>query len=150
MEDFGKGDNTDMFFSPANNFYYIPRQKFSPHVDMGSGDDAYVEFPARATGNDCYSAFPGPNDWYETVKLNYGVDPANGSKHFDPVPPTWFKMLNILRFWAARGVDAFRCDMAHMVPVEFWHWAIANVKAHYPEVKFIAEIYDVGLYRPYI
>lgn len=150
ISDFGIGDDSDMFFSPSNNFYYIPRQKFEPQVDMGSGEDAYVEFPAKATGNDCYTAFPGVNDWYDTVKLNYGVDPGNGGKHFDPVPPTWLKMLHILRYWAARGVDAFRCDMVHMVPVEFWHWAIANVKAHYPEVKFIAEIYDVGLYRPYI
>ena len=150
VEDFGAGDNNDMFFSPSNNFYYIPRQKFSPHVDMGVGDDAYVEFPARATGNDCYTAFPGACDWYDTIKLNYGVDPANGSKHFDPIPPTWLKMLSILRYWASHGVDAFRCDMVHMVPVEFWNWAIGNVKAHYPHIKFIAEIYDVALYRPYI
>lgn len=150
VEDFGKGDNEDMFFSPSNNFYYIPRQKFSPSVDMGSGADAYVEFPAKATGNDCYTAFPGACDWYDTVKLNYGVDPANGSKHFRPIPPTWLKMLNILRYWASKGVDAFRCDMVHMVPVEFWHWAIANVRAHYPHLLFIAEIYDVALYRPYI
>ncbi|MDE6160357.1 MAG: alpha-amylase family protein [Muribaculaceae bacterium] len=150
VEDFGVGDNEDMFFSPSNNFYYIPRQKFSPSVDMGSGSEAYLEFPAKATGNDCYTAFPGACDWYDTVKLNYGVDPANGSKHFRPVPPTWLKMLNILRYWAAKGVDAFRCDMVHMVPVEFWHWAIANVRAHYPHLLFIAEIYDVALYRPYI
>ena len=150
IDDFGAGDNTDMFFSPQNNFYYITRQAFAPHVDMGRGEGEYREFPAKATGNDCYSAFPGVNDWYDTVKLNYGVDPANGSKHFDPIPPTWFKMLHILRYWAARGVDAFRCDMVHMVPLEFWHWAIGNVKAEYPHVLFIAEIYDVSLYRPYI
>jgi len=150
VEDFGAGDNQDMFFSPYNNYYYIPRQKFSPEADMGCGDDAYIEFPARATGNDCYTAFPSVCDWYDTVKLNYGVDPANGSKHFDPIPSTWLKMLNILRYWAARGVDAFRCDMVHMVPVEFWHWAIADIKAHYPDILFIAEIYDVALYRTYI
>ena len=151
IEDLGAGDNTEMFFSPSNNFYYITRQQFSPvGVSLGTGDDAYVEFPARATGNDCYTAFPGVNDWYDTVKLNYGVDPWNGSKHFDPIPPTWLKMLHILRYWAAKGVDGFRCDMVHMVPLEFWHWAIRNVKAHYPHVIFIAEIYDVSLYRPYI
>ena len=150
VEDFGVGDDVDMFFSPRNNFYYIPRQRFEPSVDMGSGDDVYVEFPAKATGNDCYTAFPGVCDWYDTIKLNYGVDPGNGSRHFDPIPPTWFKMLNILRYWAARGVDAFRCDMVHMVPVEFWHWAIAAVREHYPHILFIAEIYDVALYRPYI
>jgi len=151
VEDLGHGDNTDWFFSPSNNFYYIPRQQFAPvDVDLGTGADAYVEFPARATGNDCFSAFPGRNDWYETAKLNYGVDPANGSKHFSPIPPTWFKMLHILRFWASKGVDGFRCDMAHMVPVEFWAWAIAAVKKDYPHVRFIAELYDVGIYRQYI
>lgn len=150
VEDFGATDNKDMFFSPANNFYYIPRQQFAPEADMGSGEDAYHEFPAKATGNDCFTAFPGRFDWYETAKLNYGVDPANGSKHFDPIPPTWFKMLNILNYWAAKGVDAFRCDMVHMVPVEFWHWAIKQVKSRYPHILFMAEIYDVALYRPYI
>lgn len=152
IEDLGRGDNRDMFFSPSNNFYYIPRQKFAPHeVDLGQGQpDAYTEFPARASGNDCFTAFPGKFDWYDTVKLNYGVDPWNGNKHFDPIPNTWMKMLHILRYWAGKGVDGFRCDMVHMVPLEFWRWAIPHVKAHYPQVIFIAEIYDLGLYRPYI
>lgn len=150
VKDLGADDNTGMFFSPDNNFYYITGQQFAPHVDLGQGNDAYVEYPAKATGNDCFNASPGRDDWYETVKLNYGVDPWNGSKHFDPVPNTWHKMLDILLFWAAKGVDAFRCDMAHMVPVEFWHWAISSVKAQYPSVEFIAEIYDVALYDSYI
>lgn len=149
--DLGTGDNTDMFFSPANNFYYITRQLFAPvDVDLGSGKKAYVEFPAKASGNDCYNAFPSRNDWYDTVKLNYGVDPANGSQHFDPIPPTWHKMLHILRYWAGKGVDGFRCDMVHMVPLEFWHWAISNIKARHPDIIFIAELYDIGLYRPFI
>ena len=68
---------------------------------------------------------PGVNDWYETVKLNYGVDIQNGrQKHFDPIPDTWVKMKDILLFWAGKKVDGFRCDMAEMVPVEFWAWAI--------------------------
>ena len=150
VRDLGEGDNDGMFFSQQNNFYYITRQQFAPHVDMGYGQDAYVEFPAKASGNDCFNAFPGPNDWYDTVKLNYGIDPADGSKHFDPIPDTWLKMLNILRFWASKGIDGFRCDMVHMVPLEFWHWAIPQVKQHYPSIVFIAEIYDVALYRPFI
>lgn len=149
--DLGAGDNTDMFFSPTNNFYYITRQQFAPSgVDLGDGKEAYTEFPAKASGNDCYNAFPSPNDWYDTVKLNYGVDPDNGSHHFDPIPPTWHKMLHILLFWAAKGVDGFRCDMVHMVPLEFWSWAIGNVKALYPNIIFIAELYDIELYRPFI
>ena len=150
IEDFGVNDNPNMMFTPNNNFYYITRQVFHPQFDLGSGKDAYFEFPAKATGNDCFSAFPSQNDWYETIKLNYGVDYGNGSRHFEPIPDTWFKMVNILRFWAAKGIDAFRCDMVFMVPVEFWGWAIPLVKEKYPDVKFIAEIYDVNLYRNYI
>ncbi len=150
IEDLGAGDDPTMFFSPFNNFYYITRQQFSPSFDLGSGDDAYVEFPAKASGNGCFTAFPGPNDWYETVKLNYGIDYGNGSHHFDPIPPTWMKMLHILRYWASKGVDGFRCDMAFMVPIEFWRWAIANVKERFPNVIFIAEIYDIHLYRDFI
>jgi len=151
VEDLGESDNPMMFFDPRNNFFYITGQEFAPNgVDLGSGKEAYHEFPARATGNDCYTASPNRDDWYETVKLNYGIDPWNGSRHFDPVPPTWNKMLDILKFWTSKGVDAFRCDMAQMVPVEFWHWAIAQIKEINPDIIFIAEIYDVGLYRSYI
>ncbi len=151
IADLGEGDNKEMFFDPGNNFYYITRQLFQPvDVNLGSGDDAYVEFPAKASGDDCYDAFPGRNNWYDTTKLNYGIDPWNGSRHFDPIPPTWYKMLNILRYWASKGVDGFRCDMAHMVPLEFWNWAIDNVHERFPHIIFIAEIYDVALYRPFI
>ena len=150
IEDFGACDNTDFFFSPANNFYYIPRQKFSPSIDLGSGEGSYYEFPAKASGNDCFNAFPSCNDWYETIKLNYGIDYGNHTTHFSPTPDTWFKMLHILRFWASKGVDGFRCDMAHMVPVDFWDWAIKSVKSRFPETIFIAELYDVAIYRDYI
>lgn len=151
VQDLGEGDNPMMFFDPRNNFYYLTGQEFSPQgVDLGQGDAAYYEFPARATGNDCFTASPGRDDWYETIKLNYGIDPWNGSMHFDPIPPTWHKMLNILKFWTGKGVDAFRCDMAHMVPVAFWHWAISQVKSINPDIIFIAEIYDVSLYHSYV
>lgn len=150
VEDFGSRDNTDMFFSPQNNYYYIPRQQWSPSIPLGEGEERYTEFPARATGNDCFSAYPSACDWYETVKLNYGYDPGDGSCHFNPIPDTWYKMLNIMRFWAAKKIDALRCDMVHMVPVEFWAWAIPQVKKDYPHILFIAEIYDVSLYRSYI
>lgn len=150
IEDFGVNDDNTYFFSPKNDFYYIPRQKFSPSIYLGEGENAYCEFPAKASGNDCFTAFPSQNDWYETVKLNYGVDYGDGSRHFEPIPPVWFKMLNILRYWASKGIDGFRCDMAFMVPTEFWKWAIPNVREKYPEILFIAEIYDVGLYREFI
>lgn len=150
IKDLGADDDNTLYFGRDNNFYYIPRQLFAPNIDLGSGKDAYSEFPAKATGNDCFTAFPGPYDWYETVKLNYGIDYGDGSHHFSPIPDTWLKMLHILRYWAAKGIDGFRCDMAHMVPLEFWKWAIPNVKEHFPHIIFIAEIYDVGLYRSFI
>ncbi|MBQ5724360.1 MAG: alpha-amylase, partial [Muribaculaceae bacterium] len=150
IDDFGVSDNCDMFFSPQNNYYYITRQQFCPSIDLGEGADRYVEFPAKATGNDCFNAFCGEYDWYETVKLNYGKDYGDGTTHFDPIPNTWLKMLHILRYWAAKGVDGFRCDMVFMVPLEFWNWVIPNVKKDYPHVVFIGEIYDVNLYRPFL
>ena len=149
-EDFGAGDRRDRMFDPMNNFYYLPGRALDLSRLPSCGTDPYREEPARATGNDCFSAAPGAEDWYETVKLNYGVDPATGGKHFDPVPKTWRMMLEVLLFWAGKGVDGFRCDMAEMVPVEFWNWALARVKAEYPQVIFIAEIYRPDLYRTYI
>ena len=151
VEDFGQGDDISKFFSPTNNYYYITNQQFAPDFNIAQpGTKPYVEFPAKATGNDCFTAFCTRNDWYETVKLNYGWDPGDWSTHYSPAPPTWLKMLNVLRFWCAKGVDGFRCDMVFMVPREFWHWAIPQVKKDYPHVIFIGEIYDVNLYRPFL
>ena len=151
IKDFGQDDDYSKFFAPSNNYFYIVNQQFSPDFNLAAeGDKPYVEFPAKATGNDCFTAFCHRNDWYETVKLNYGYDPGDHSRHFDPAPDTWLKMLHILRFWASKGIDGFRCDMVFMVPQEFWHWAIPQVKKDYPHLIFISEIYDTNLYRPFL
>lgn len=147
VDDLGQNDHSEWAFSPLNNFYYIPGEAFSPSFDTGG----YHEYPARVTGNDCFTAHPSVNDWYETVKLNYGVYyRGGGEKQFDPIPDTWRKMCEILLFWAGKGVDAFRVDMAHMVPVEFFDWAIHRVRAVFPNVQFIAEIYEPAIYHRYI
>ena len=146
VEDLGATDNPAWAFSPLNNFYYI-HEPFAPQFDL----QGYSENPARATGNDCFTAHPSKNDWYETIKLNYGVFYQNGGEQqFDPIPNTWHKMLHILLFWAGKGIDGFRCDMAEMVPQAFWSWAIAQVKEQYPDILFIAEVYNPDLYRAYI
>ena len=141
VKDLGEDDNPQMGFDPQNNFYYCPGQRFAP----------YLEDPAKATGNDCFHNAPGMTDWYETVKLNYGVDYyAGGVGHFQPIPDTWSKMTDILLFWAKKGVDGFRCDMAEMVPAAFWQWATDKVKFAYPDKIFIGEVYNPAEYRNYL
>lgn len=171
VKDFGADDDTRKCFDPQNNFYYCPDEAFAPYIDLKAGSEtAYYESPAKATGNDCFHAHPSVNDWYETVKLNYGIPPSpplspqggmKGSGHsplgeqgggclFYPIPDTWNKMTDILLYWAAKGVDGFRCDMAEMVPVDFWHYATTKVREAYPEMLFIGEVYNPSLYRSYI
>lgn len=152
--DLGEDDDVNMGFSPNNNFYYCVGQSLQPTFDVkGEADSPYAEFPAKATGNDHFDNHPAKNDWYETIKLNYGVDYCDASGrscHFDTIPDTWHKMVDILLYWANKGIDAFRCDMAEMVPVEFWEWAIRQVKHNYPHLLFIAEVYNPSLYRNYV
>jgi glycosidase len=84
--------------------------------------------------------YPGrihDGDWSDTVKLNYNDR------------DTWEKMRDILLFWAAKGVGGFRCDMVELVPVDFWHWCIPEVKKSYPGLIFIGEAYQPDNYRSY-
>ncbi len=152
IEDFGASDQPQKAFSAKNNFYYIPNQDLElPQELKVLGKKPYVESPAKATGNGHFGNKPSMNDWYETVKLNYGVDYSNeGKKHFKPIPKTWKMMRDVLRFWAAKGVDGFRCDMVEMVPVEFWHWVTQSLKKDFPNLIFIAEVYNPSLYHDYI
>lgn len=152
--DLGEDDDAGKRFDLQNNFYYCTGEPFAPQFDLKCGAaEPYVEMPAKATGNDRFDSHPGINDWYETVKLNYGIDycDAGGrSEHFDPVPNTWIKMTDILLFWAAKGVDGFRCDMVEMVPTAFWAYATQIVKERFPGLLFIGEVYDPEQYRSYI
>ena len=158
--DLGEQDDQTKTFAPNNNFYYLPGQAFvvpkqnNPlAAETAPGEDGkYAENPAKATGNDIFSATPSLDDWFETCKLNYGWEYAGGQKtpHFSPVPGTWVKMRDILLYWAAKDVDVFRCDVAEMVPVEFWAWCIPEVKRARPSVKFVAEIYNPAAYHRYV
>lgn len=136
----GLDDDRSVHWKHENDFYYYPGQALQLPVPPVPGEVQYVEYPAMATGNNCFSPAPGINDWYETVKINY----------CETHSPTWDKMYDIVRFWAEKGVDGFRCDMVELVPVSFFTWLIAEIKKDYPDIVFIAEVYQKDSYRKYI
>jgi glycosidase len=160
VRDFGEDDDVTLAFSSQNDFYYIPGQPFVIPQGYNPGGDEFTsalkdgkfkENPAKGTGDDVFTASPSINNWFETIKLNYGVDFSKGYEmHFDPIPPVWQKMLEILCFWSAKGVDGFRCDMVEYVPSEFWAWIIPQMKQRYPELIFIGEAYQTGQYSNYL
>jgi len=154
-ETLGRNDDKNYFFHPHNDFFYLvdpPGQRLTLTAPTGwdpGGLDG--NFPLedgtkgrvpRATGNNGTSVSPGVTDWYETIKLNYGYNFVNHSTHYDPVPPVWKKMDAILAYWQSKGVNGFRCDFAHWVPIEFWSYAIHRAKGRDATVFFAAEAYE--------
>ncbi len=181
LEPFGASDDTSVEYKRNNNFYYIPSEAFkvpqweNGYLPLGGeahplADGKFDENPAKWTGNGSRMAQPNINDWYETVKINYGVRP-DGSYDFDrlpedfgskdymvhyefwankDVPGSWIKFKDIALYWLAIGVDGFRYDMAEMVPVEFWSYMNSHIKMSNPEAFLLAEVYNPDLYRDYI
>ena len=136
----GAEDDRSVHWRPENDFFYYPGTELKLPTPCPKGMEPYHEMPAMATGNNCYSPEPGINDWYETVKINYG----------DEHTSTWDRMLDIVDFWASKGVDGFRCDMVELVPVGFMTWLIKELKKKHPSVIFIAEVYKKDLYNEYV
>ena len=136
----GGEDARNVHWKAENDFFYYPGESLTLPTPCPEGMAPYSEYPAMATGNNCYNSCPGINDWYETVKINY----------CDWHTPTWDKMLDIIRFWAAKGIDGFRCDMVELVPPQFFKWMIETIKKEYPSLIFIAEVYKKDLYGEYI
>ncbi|WGK64104.1 alpha-amylase family glycosyl hydrolase [Croceiramulus getboli] len=181
VSDFGAQDDTSVVYARDNNFYYIPGEDFKvpawPQGYQPLGGEAHEmidgrfrESPAKWTGNGSRDAQPNVNDWYETVKINYGVRP-DGSYDFpalpegadslsveehyafwqdQDVPDSWKKFKDIALFWTEKGVDGFRFDMAEMVPVGFWSYMNSHIKNSNPEAFLLAEVYNPSLYRDYI
>jgi glycosidase len=180
VTDFGAEDDKTVEYKRDNNFYYIPNSKFEVPTDpnykpLGGekhplSDGKFEEIPAKWTGNGSRLAKPDPNDWYETVKINYGIKP-DGSKDFPSlpegfdkkeyqahaefwkgkdVPSSWKKFRDITLYWIAKGVDGFRYDMAEMVPVEFWSYMNSAIKMKNPNAFLLAEVYNPNEYRSYI
>lgn len=180
-KDFGADDDTSVAYHVNNNFYYVPNTPFevpdflNGYKPLGGenhplSDGKFNENPAKWTGNGSRSPKPSFYDWYETVKVNYGVSPdgkkdfdelpegfdnADYKKHFEfwkdkPVPNSWIKFRDIALYWIEKGVDGFRYDMAEMVPVEFWSYMNSSIKMKNPNAFLLAEVYNPSLYRDYI
>jgi len=181
VTDFGFNDDTSVEYAVNNNFYYIPEQAFKVPISENNyqplggeyhpkADGQFDENPAKWTGNGSRLAQPNFHDWYETVKINYGVRP-DGKKDFDNlpkgfnkkdykahytfwqdkiVPDSWLKFHDIVIYWTNLGVDGFRFDMAEMVPVEFWSFLNSSIKTANPDAFLLAEVYNPSLYRDYI
>lgn len=181
VSDFGLKDDTSVEYHINNNFYYIPKTEFKVpnwqdgYLPLGGeknklSDAEFKERPAKWTGNGSRLSQPHFNDWYETVKVNYGVRP-DGTRDFEElpegfdikdykahfefwntktVPDSWNKFRDIALYWLDFGVDGFRFDMAEMVPVEFWSYLNSSIKMKNPEAFLLAEVYNPDLYREYI
>ncbi|WP_282041445.1 alpha-amylase family glycosyl hydrolase [Winogradskyella flava] len=181
VTDFGAEDDRTKTYDVNNNFYYNPGETFkvpewkNGYQPLGGenhpmADSKFKEIPAKWTGNGSRASRPDMNDWYETVKVNYGVSP-DGKKDFDElpesfdnedykrhfdfwkgktVPSSWIKFKDIALYWTAKGVDGFRYDMAEMVPVEFWSYMNSHIKMRNPDAFLLAEVYNPRLYRDYI
>ncbi len=181
VRDFGADDNTALEYARDNDFYYVPNTPFkvpawpAEYRVLNSeahpqADGRFAENPAKWTGNGSRAAQPKFDDWYETVKINYGVKP-DGSTDFPrlpadfagkdwrthyafwqgkDVPSSWKKFRDITQFWLAQGVDGFRYDMAEMVPVEFWSYLNSTIKHSNPNATLLAEVYNPKQYRDYV
>jgi glycosidase len=178
IKDFGADDNVNVEYSRDNNFYYIPNERFQipdGNIPLNGEknpliDGSFDENPAKWTGNGSRKVKPDQNDWYETVKVNYGIRP-DGSKDFPElpagfdqktyeehfaywqdkdVPDSWKKFKSIALYWTAKGVDGFRYDMAEMVPYEFWSYMNSAIKMKNPNAFLLAEVYNPNEYRNYI
>lgn len=181
VNDFGADDNKEVTYDVNNNFYYNPGKAFevpeflNGYLPLGGeknpmSDQKFDENPAKWTGNGSRASKPSFYDWYETVKVNYGISP-DGKKDFDElpegfdkedykkhyefwkdktVPSSWTKFRDIAHYWLDKGVDGFRYDMAEMVPVEFWSFMNSSIKMKNPNAFLLAEVYNPSLYRDYI
>ena len=77
-------------------------------------------------------------DWTDTRKVNWND------------PSTVDKMVDILCFWANKGIDGFRCDMVELVSAEALGEVVRRTRSAFPGLVFVAETYIKENYRRYL
>ncbi|UVL76884.1 alpha-1,4-glucan--maltose-1-phosphate maltosyltransferase [Pseudomonas putida] len=92
---------------------------------------------------------PGWFSWRPDGTIRYAENPPKKYQDIvnvdfyapDAVPSLWLALRDVVVGWVEEGVKTFRVDNPHTKPLPFWQWMIADVRARYPDVIFLAEAF---------
>ena len=95
-----------------------------------------AEKPADWYERDAQGEPAVPWDWTDTAKLDY----ANRA--------VWQGQIDAMRYWLEEhAVDGFRCDMAMLVPIDFWREAVRQLRRTKPDLFMLAEAEELNLFE---
>ncbi len=87
--------------------------------------DPHSEYYRKNEMGEVYPPFP---DWADVIGLDY----SNGAMRV--------AMIESMKFWLREtSIDGFRCDMAHLVPTDFWEQARPELELVRPGLYMLAE-----------
>ena len=131
-------------FGSLQNF--IDLVKYAHHL----GFKIIIDWVANHTGNDnvwikehpdffCYDdsqQIVHPNRWEDVSKLNYDNQQMQSA------------MIDAMKFWIDTcDIDGFRCDMAHLVPLEFWRKARTELQRSKADLFWLAECEEANYHE---
>jgi starch synthase (maltosyl-transferring) len=93
-------------------------------------------FAWRADGSLKYAENP-PKKYEDIVNVDFYGPKSGASKQ----APLWRALRDVVLFWVAQGIRAFRVDNPHTKPLPFWQWLIADVQGRHPDVLFLSEAF---------
>jgi glycosidase len=96
-----------------------------------------TEHPDWYTKNEAGEIIPPVDDWSDVADLNY----ENAA-----VPA---EMAKVMEYWVKEfDIDGYRCDVAYMVPNDFWKGSIANIRKIKPIIMLAeaagTEFHEIG------
>jgi starch synthase (maltosyl-transferring) len=89
-------------------------------------------FAWRPDGSMKYAENP-PKKYEDIVNVDFYAEAS--------IPSLWVALCEVVMFWAGQGVRIIRVDNPHTKPFPFWQWMIAEVRARYPDMLFLAEAF---------